>query len=114
MRRRINAPSTRVIGHATSQANPTQNPKHHEEGQAALDYAATHPDAIVSYNASNMVLAAHSDALYLSKSNARSRAGGHFFMSSDTETPHNDGAVMTISQIIKVALSSAAEAEVGA
>ena len=80
-----------------------------------LDYAATHPYAIVTYNASDMVLAAHSDASYLSESNARSRAGGHFFMSSDSETPPNNGAVMTISQIIKAGvLSSAAEAEVGA
>jgi hypothetical protein len=35
-------------------------------------------------------------------------------MSSDSETPPNNGAVMTISQIIKAVLSSAAEAEVGA
>ena len=71
-----------------------------------LDYAATHPDAIVTNNASDMVLAAHSNASFQSKSNARSRAGGHFFMSSNTNTPHNNGAVMTISQIIKAVLSS--------
>jgi hypothetical protein len=61
-----------------------------------------------------MVLAGHSDALYLSKSNAQSRAGGHFFMSSDVEVPPNNGAVSTILQIIKAVMSSAAEAEVGA
>ena len=97
---------------ATQQANPTQNTM--MKVKQLLDYAATHPDAIVTYNASDMVLAAHSDASYLSESNARSRAGGHFFMSSDSETPPNNGAVMTISQIIKAVLSSAAEAEVGA
>ena len=32
-----------------------------------LDYAATHPDAAVTYRASNMVLAAHSDPSYLSE-----------------------------------------------
>ena len=73
-----------------------------------------HPDAIVTYNASSMVLAAHSYALYLSESNARSRDRGHFFMSSNTDMPPNNGAVMTISQIIKAVLSSAAEAKVGA
>ena len=97
---------------ATQQSSPTQNTI--KKVKQLLDYAATHPDAIVTYNASDMVLAAHSDASYLSESNARSRAGGHFFMSSDTETPPNNGAVMTISQIIKAVLSSAAEAEVGA
>ena len=28
-----------------------------------LDYAATHPDAIITYHASDMVLAGHSNAL---------------------------------------------------
>ena len=41
-----------------------------------LDYAATHPDAIVTFYASDMILAVHSDASYLSKSGARSRASG--------------------------------------
>ena len=44
-----------------------------------LDYAATHPDAIVTYHASNMVLAGHSNASYLSETNAHSRAGGSLF-----------------------------------
>ena len=44
-----------------------------------LDYAYTHPDAIVTYTASDMVLVGHSDAYYLSKNNTRSRAGGLFF-----------------------------------
>ena len=43
-----------------------------------LDYASTHPDAIVTYTASNMVLAGNSDASYLSETNARSRAEVHF------------------------------------
>ena len=79
-----------------------------------LDYAATHPDAIVTYRASDMVLAAHSDASYLSETNARSRAGGHFYMSDNSPTPPNNGAVLTVAQIIKAVMSSAAEAELGA
>jgi len=47
-----------------------------------LDYLATQEDAVLSYHASDMVLAVHSDASYLSKPEARSRAGGHFFLSS--------------------------------
>jgi hypothetical protein len=61
-----------------------------------------------------MVLAGHSNALYLSKSKARSRAGGHFFMSNNTAKPPNNGAILTIAQIIKAAMSLAAEAKVGA
>jgi len=97
---------------ATQQANPTSNTL--AQLKQFLDYASTHPDAIVTYHARDMVLAAHSDASYLSKSNARSRAGGHFFMSSNTDTPPNNSAVMTILQIIKAVLSSAAEAKIGA
>ena len=58
--------------------------------------------------ASDMVLAVHSDASYLSEPKARSRAGGHFFLSSD---PPNNGAVLNIAHIIKNVMSSATEAE---
>ena len=79
-----------------------------------LDYAATHPDAIITYHASDMVLAGHSDASYLSKTKAHSRAGGNFFMSSETADPSNNGAVLATSQVIKTVMSSAAEAEFSA
>jgi hypothetical protein len=49
---------------ATQQANPTEDTI--SKVKQFLDFAATHPDAIVTYQASNMVLAAHSDASYLS------------------------------------------------
>jgi hypothetical protein len=61
-----------------------------------------------------MVLAGHSDVLYLSESNARSQAGGHFFMSDNTTKPPNNGAILTTAQIIEAVMSSAAEARVGA
>ena len=76
-----------------------------------LDYAATHPDAILTYKKSNMVLAVHSDASYLSKTGARSRTGGHFFMSLDVENPPKNGAIINTSNIIKSVMSSAAKAE---
>jgi hypothetical protein len=79
-----------------------------------LGCAATHPDAIITYKASNMVLAGHSDASYLWETNARSQAGGHFFMSNNDALPPNNGAVLTIAQIIKAVMSSAAEAEISA
>jgi hypothetical protein len=97
---------------ATQQANPTGNTM--KKVQQFLDYASTHPDAIVTYHASDMVLAGHSNASYLSKTKACSQAGGHFFMSNNTAKPPNNGAILTITQIIKVVMSLAAEAEVGA
>jgi hypothetical protein len=60
-----------------------------------------------------MVLAGHSDASYLSETNARSRAGEHFFMSNNDAIPSNNGAILMTSQIIKAGMSSAAEAEIG-
>ena len=97
---------------ATQQANPTELTL--QKAKQLLDYAATHPDAIVTYRASDMVLAGHSDASYLSESKARSRAGGHFFLAADTTYPDNNGAVLTVAKIIKAVMSSAAEAELGA
>ena len=97
---------------ATQQSAPTENTMH--KVHQFLDYAATHPDGIIAYCAYNMILAAHSDPSYLSESKARSRAGGHFFMSDYSAVPPNNGSVFTISQIIKAVMSSAVEAELGA
>jgi hypothetical protein len=97
---------------ATAQANPTEATM--KKAEQFLDYAATHPNAIVTYRASNMVLGIHSDASYLSETGARSRAGGHFYMSNDMQFPPNNGAVHNVAQIINAVMSSAAEAELGA
>ncbi len=97
---------------ATQQANPTTNTQ--KLVHQFLDYVATHPDTIITYQASNMVLAGHSNASYLSETNARSQAGGHFFMSNNDALPPNNDAVLTIAQIIKAVTLSAAEAEIGA
>jgi hypothetical protein len=95
---------------ATQQANPTKNTMN--KVKQFLDYAFAPSHAIVTYQASDMVLAAHSDASYLLDTNACSQAGGHFFMSSNTPHPHNNRTVLTIAQIIKAVMSSAAEAEI--
>jgi hypothetical protein len=61
----------------------TEQTKAIEKTQAAtnqlLYYLATHPDATIRYHASYMILHIHSDASYLSVSNARSRLGGLLF-----------------------------------
>jgi hypothetical protein len=61
-----------------------------------------------------MVLAGHSNASYLLETNAHSQAGGHLFMSNNDVLPPNNGAVLTIAQIIKAVMLSVVEAEIGA
>jgi hypothetical protein len=91
----------------TQQANPTKNTL--QQVNQFLDYAMTHQDASISYRASNMILAVHSDASYLSETKARHHAGGHFFLSENDDVPRNNDAILTIAQ-----MSSDAEAELGA
>jgi hypothetical protein len=79
-----------------------------------LNYAVIQLDAILTYEKSDMILAINSDASYLSKAKARSRVGGHFFCSSDTKDPPNNGAILNISKILNAVMSSAAKAELGA
>ena len=87
-----------------------------------LNYAASNPNATVRYFASNMVLHIHSDASYLSEPKARSRAGGHYFLSNRPVSPLKppltppslNGPVFTLSRIMRNVMGSAAEAEIGA
>ncbi len=65
---------------ALQQAAPTENTM--ERVNHFLDYMWTHPDAIIWYRASGMILHVHSDTLYLSAPKACSRAGGYFFLGS--------------------------------
>jgi hypothetical protein len=97
---------------ASTQAKPTQETM--ENIKLFLDYAASNQDAIITYNASDMILAVHSNASYLSKPKGRSCAGGHFFMSFDVSDPEGNSAVLNIVHLIKAVMSSAAEAELGA
>jgi hypothetical protein len=84
----------------------TEQTKATEKTQAAtnqmLDYLATHPDATIRYHASDMVLHIHSDASYLSVSNARSRLGGMLFLGG--KSPEQDilnGSIINVAAVIK-------------
>ena len=79
-----------------------------------LDYVATYPNDGITYRASDMILAAHSDAGFNNESKARSRAGAHIFLSENDPTPEWNGPILTIAQIIKFVMFSAAESELGA
>ena len=60
---------------------------------------------------SNMVISLHSDKSYLNAPQAQSRAGGHFSMSENNSLLCNNGAILTIVQIIKRVMTSVVEAE---
>ena len=85
-----------------------------EQTLQLLDYIATQEEAVLTYSASDMKLAVHSDASYLSEPQARIRAGGHFFHSNEATIPANNGAVLNIAHIIKHVMTSATEAEIAA
>jgi hypothetical protein len=96
----------------TQQAAATENTA--KAVNQLLDYVATYPSDGITYRVSNMVLAAHSDASYLTEPKARSRAGAHIFLTKDDPIPRQNGPVLTISQVIKYVMASAAEAELAA
>jgi hypothetical protein len=97
----------------------TEQTKATEKTQAAtnqmLDYLATHLDATIRYHASDMILHIHSDASYLSVSNARSPLGGLFFLGNESaEQDKLNGSILNVAAVIKNVVASAAESEVGA
>jgi hypothetical protein len=80
-----------------------------------LDYLATHPDDTIRYYTSDMILHLHSDASYLSVSNARSRRSGLIFLGN--KSPKQDTlneSIINVTVVIKNVVASAAESEVGA
>ena len=79
-----------------------------------LDYVDTYPNDGIFFRKSDMILAAHADAGFLNKSRARSRAGTHIFNSENEPKPKLNGPVLTIAQIIKTVMASAAEADMAA
>jgi hypothetical protein len=97
----------------------TEQTKATEKTQAAtnqlLDYLSTHPDATIRYHASDMILHIHSDASYLSVSNARIRLGGLFLCGDkypQQDTLHE--SILNVASVIENVVASAAESEVGA
>ena len=90
---------------STQQAAPTEMTM--SEITWLLDYAATHPEAVIRYSKSNMILWIESDALYLSATNARSRTGGHFYLRDNptttktnniSNTPKPNGAIYVLAK----------------
>jgi hypothetical protein len=108
---------------ASQQASPTA--KTMKSVLQTLDYCASHPNAVVRFNASDMILHVDSDASYLSAPKARSRAAGYHYLSSHPKDPSkapdptdpappNNGAIHVMCNIMREVLASAAEAELAA
>jgi hypothetical protein len=81
-----------------------------------LNYCNTHSETKIRYHLSDMILHIHSDASYLSEDEAKSRAGGFFYMGNTTKHQKKltNGAILIISTVLKHVMSSTAEAEIGA
>ena len=97
---------------AARQSKGTENLE--KEVKQFLHYCPSHPNADVRFVASDMMLALHSDASYLSDPESKSRAAGHFFLGKQNNESFNNGAIMTLSKIIKHVMLSTSEAETAA
>jgi hypothetical protein len=82
-----------------------------------LDYLGTHPNAVICYFASDMILCTAADAAYLVLPNARSRCAGLYFLTdhptTDPPMPKPNGAVHVLCKTIRGVPASAAEAKTG-
>ena len=79
-----------------------------------LEYAATHPNAVIWYHASDMILHVDTDAAYLVLPKACSHIAGHFYLSNrlptnDTPKQKLNGPILTIFQTLKNVVASASE-----
>jgi hypothetical protein len=65
-----------------------------------FNYCNTHPETKIRYHASDMILHIHSDASYLSEKEAKSIAGGFFYMGNiiNTDRKLTNGAILIISK----------------
>ena len=106
---------------ATKQTFVTASGKVAEDVVNFLNYATTHPNAVIQYYASAMVLRADSDASYLSVKKSRSRVGGHHYLSLPSANgtkipvtpPLSNGPLHAVCSIMNNVMATAEEAEIG-
>ena len=85
-----------------------------------LNYSASHPDDVIHYVHSDMILNIHSDAIFLLEPKACSRAGGHYFLSSISvytnkptiQPPHLNGTLLIIYRIMRNVMGHASESKI--
>jgi hypothetical protein len=61
-----------------------------------------------------MILAVHTDASYLSEQAGKSCASTHFYLTNRDDKEFNNGAILTLSSIIKHVMSSVSKAKLAA
>ena len=79
-----------------------------------LDYLGTHPDTMIPYYASDMILNIHSDASYLSAKQAQSRSARYFFLGWTPQDSHPirlNGLIFNFFTILKFVAASTAQVE---
>jgi hypothetical protein len=104
--------STTLSSIAACQANGTTAVS--KSCQQLLNYVDTHPNSSIRYKACDMILAVHTNASYLLEQNGKSRASAHFYLTNHNDEEFNNGAILTLSSIIKHVMSSASKAELAA
>ena len=117
----LNTTMLHPIGSMATALSTAQWHKLQPRIQHFLDYAAAHPDAIVTYKKSDMHLWVHTDASYLSEPKARSRASGfHYFSDKpvlpilpEQPAPMHNHPILVTCKVIDAVMSSTQEAETG-
>ena len=96
---------------ASRQATPTVDLE--SAVDRLLQYAATWPNAGITYRPSDMLLYIHSDGSHLSETRSRSRAGGFYYLGKrhDEGFSTANGPIGSLSTIIPTVTASAAETE---
>ena len=85
-----------------------------------VDYAATEPDAVIRFHASDMCLHIDSDTAYIVQPKASSHDAGHYYLRETPPpplirpNPTPNIPIISRCQTIRTVISSAAEAETGA
>jgi hypothetical protein len=102
-------PTTNHI--ASLQAQPTLAVK--DQAIRLLQYAAAYPNNAIVFKKSKMHVILQVDASYLSRSKARSVAGGIAYFGDAANPTIENGMIHAISSIIDVVVASAGEAEYG-
>ena len=97
---------------ASLQANPTNDTM--KTALRLIAYCARYPNNFIRYHACDMILHIQSDASYLSRPEARSVAGGIFYVGNHDQPTTINGAIHAISSIIPAVVASVAEAEYAA
>ena len=105
-------PALNEIG--TVQASPTTDTN--DKVQMLMDYLHDHPDGVLRFHASDMILQLEADAAYLVLPKARSRAAAWFILGNDPTihlSPMSNAPIYVMCNTIKNTMSSATEAETG-